>query len=462
MRAADSLYQLTRHVVEERRLTLDAKHRKVRAPPEHLRPPFPCCYTHHRPSSVAAAWLRQCQLMAMQFVLLKPLLAVVPLVLKLLGVAYDSMPPLINHHTLNWHSPKLYVMICQNVSVAVAFYGLLSFYHGTEKVCLYSLISHQAHSHKCIAVVQELAWCNPWPKFLCIKGVVFMTFWQGVTINLMASMGMVDERAGSQVQNLLICIEMLVASLAHFYIFPYQEWEAGYKEQEEMRKNVRMRDTMALSDFRTDVYRVVTPWSKEIGDESERGDISRGSIASHGSAAMLPPQEEEYQHQQQEEEEEEEEEEEDQLFRGVEDSSVAAPAKEFFDSDSTSIAPLERQSLLAPYISPNVTDGRRSSGSRRTYGAIPSHAEVTADGSFTENDGAMYLEDSWRGDDSWKKQRQQQPGIFFGSPPEPRARGFFDTPPPEEQPEQGWMQVSSPQPEGGGPLAGSRDDHAEV
>ena len=128
------LDQLTRHVVEERRLTQDAKHRKVKAPKEHLRPPFPCCYIHHRPSSVAAAWLRQCQLMGMQFVLLKPLLAVAPFVLKLLGLRYDELPPLIDHHALNWHSPKLYVMICQNVSVAVAFYGLLSFYHGTEKV----------------------------------------------------------------------------------------------------------------------------------------------------------------------------------------------------------------------------------------------------------------------------------------------------------------------------------------
>jgi len=54
------------------------------------------------------------------------------------------------------------------VSVALAFYGLMCFYHGTEK---------------------ELEWCNPWPKFLCIKGVVFATFWQSVAITIMSIMG---------------------------------------------------------------------------------------------------------------------------------------------------------------------------------------------------------------------------------------------------------------------------------
>ena len=63
--------------------------------------------------------------------------------------------------------------------MAVAFYALLSFFHGTQK---------------------DLEWCNPWPKFLCIKGVVFMTFWQGVCIQGMGIMGMVDEKSALQVR----------------------------------------------------------------------------------------------------------------------------------------------------------------------------------------------------------------------------------------------------------------------
>jgi hypothetical protein len=44
---------------------------------------------------------------------------------------------------------------------------------------------------------------------------------------------MVDEKSALQIQNLLICIEMLIASLLHFYIFPYHEWQDGYKREKE-------------------------------------------------------------------------------------------------------------------------------------------------------------------------------------------------------------------------------------
>lgn len=34
---------------------------------------------------------------------------------------------------MDWTSPKLYVLMVANISVSLAFYGLLSFYHTTEK-----------------------------------------------------------------------------------------------------------------------------------------------------------------------------------------------------------------------------------------------------------------------------------------------------------------------------------------
>lgn len=34
---------------------------------------------------------------------------------------------------INLFAPKLYIILAQNLSVCIAFYGLLKFYHGVEK-----------------------------------------------------------------------------------------------------------------------------------------------------------------------------------------------------------------------------------------------------------------------------------------------------------------------------------------
>jgi hypothetical protein len=253
------LQMLTRHVVEERREYLEASSaegdRSKVLPKEHIKPPCPCCYVRHKPSSVAAAWLYQCKLMAMQFVIMKPVLTALPVIIELFGIDYHGQP-LVRDGNLNFNAARVYIIILQNLSVAIAFYGLLSFYHGTEK---------------------ELAWCDPWPKFLCIKGVVFMTFWQGAALQAMSTTGWVDDRVSSQIQNLLICIEMLLASIAHFYIFPYQEWQEGYKRSRE--QSIAIRDTLALKDFYKDMRQMVTRWEPSSTDPSNSTDPSPNRLA---------------------------------------------------------------------------------------------------------------------------------------------------------------------------------------
>jgi NADH:ubiquinone oxidoreductase subunit K len=48
--------------------------------------------------------------------------------------------------------------------------------------------------------------------------ILFMTI--GMSI-----MGLVDEKNALAAQNILICIEMLLASIMHHLFFPYHEWE---------------------------------------------------------------------------------------------------------------------------------------------------------------------------------------------------------------------------------------------
>jgi len=88
----------------------------------------------------AEAVLDQCQLHAMQFVLLRPLTAIGWLISNQLVEPKQFLDPT---------TPQLYFTIVTNGSIFFAFRGLVRFYHATST---------------------NLAWCNPWPKFLCIKG----------------------------------------------------------------------------------------------------------------------------------------------------------------------------------------------------------------------------------------------------------------------------------------------------
>jgi len=185
----------------------------------------------------AEAVLDQCQMYAMQFVLLRPLTAIGWL------ISNQLVEPT---HFLDPTTPQLYITIITNGSIFFAFRGLVRFYHATRS---------------------NLAWCNPWPKFLCIKGVVFMTFWQRMMLSLIVNIGYAEkfdsqDQANDfimQAQNFLICLEMLFSAVAHCFVFSPEEWSEGYREKEEQRRRIsavdpaRFGDSVALGDFFNDV-----------------------------------------------------------------------------------------------------------------------------------------------------------------------------------------------------------------
>mmetsp|Transcript_32239 Transcript_32239/g.68227 ORF Transcript_32239/g.68227 Transcript_32239/m.68227 type:complete len:643 (-) Transcript_32239:91-2019(-) len=183
----------------------------------------------------AEAVLDQCQMYAMQFVLLRPLTAIGWLVSNQLVEPKQFLDPT---------TPQLYITIVTNCSIFFAFRGLVRFYHATRS---------------------NLAWCNPWPKFMCIKGVVFMTFWQRMMLSLIVNLAYADrfdsqEDANDFImrsQNFLICLEMLFSAVAHCFVFSTDEWAEGYREREEERRKradtQRFGDSVALGDFISDV-----------------------------------------------------------------------------------------------------------------------------------------------------------------------------------------------------------------
>ncbi len=208
---------------------------------DHLTPPFrlfPCCCKPHYEDdrALADAILTQCQAFTMQFVFWRPVTTIVNF---LLNKYHYNGPWADGPH--DWKAPQFWVTLIQNLSIFTAFAGLLKFYHAVDK---------------------DLEWCRPFAKFLCIKGVVFMTFWQGLAITVLAETtdvggGKSDEWAESA-QNFLICLEMLLFSIAHFYCFPVEEWQDGYQANYQKAK---FGETLALSDFFTDLKLVMAAGS---------------------------------------------------------------------------------------------------------------------------------------------------------------------------------------------------------
>jgi len=220
----------------------------------HLRPPIKFAFWTKRrifesPRHKAEAVLVQCQLFAMQFVFVRPLTSVALLIADAFKVS-----------RWDWHYPQLYINIIVNFSVFFAFTGLLKIYH---------------------AIRDELRWCHPFSKFLCIKGVVFMTFWQGFVISIIAQAlsrradveGNIDDdwdatEWSKRAQSFLICLEMFFFAIIHCFVFPAEEWEEDYKEKD-VKNKAKFGDNLALRDFFRDVKLVMKRSKKQRKKASE-------------------------------------------------------------------------------------------------------------------------------------------------------------------------------------------------
>lgn len=238
-------------------------------PPVSIRSFCACCCgapEFENDHAKARAVLLQCQVFAMQFVFWRPVTTIAKVVLK----KYDYYGPWGAEGPNDWRAPQFYIFLIQNLSIFTAFTGLLKFYH---------------------LVDEDLAWCRPFAKFLCIKGVVFMTFWQGLAISVlgetMNETGGNPEEWATKSQNFLICLEMLAFSLAHYYCFPVDEWKDGYKVN---YQKLHLGDSIALGDFFTDLKLVMTKSGSRkkkgkrlsLQDTVEEGDEENGDDATDG------------------------------------------------------------------------------------------------------------------------------------------------------------------------------------
>jgi len=171
-----------------------------------IRHPAPLCWLPPiRPGRQFLLW---CYRFILQYVLVKPLVSITAFVTYWYKV-YGS-------GDLDPNKGYLWLTIVENISISLAIYFLVLFYLVTK---------------------EELKPFEPVGKFLCIKAVVFFSFWQGTVISVLLYFKVIQGmgswsgiNVGRGLQDFIICIEMFILAIVYHYVFPYR----GFEDPEKM------------------------------------------------------------------------------------------------------------------------------------------------------------------------------------------------------------------------------------
>ncbi|CAL1582145.1 unnamed protein product [Knipowitschia caucasica] len=192
----------------------------------HL-PPLCCC----PPWPMGEVLLFRCKLGVLQYTVVRPVTTVIALICQLCGV-YDEA-------NFSFRNAWSYLVIINNISQLFAMYCLVLLYR---------------------ALKEELTPIRPVGKFLCVKLVVFVSFWQAVLIAILVKVGVISDKrtwdwesveaVATGLQDFIICIEMFLAAIAHHYTFSYKPYVQEAEEGSCFDSFMAMWD---FSDIREDV-----------------------------------------------------------------------------------------------------------------------------------------------------------------------------------------------------------------
>lgn len=164
---------------------------------------FPLCFLP--PCVGGTRFLHRCKHGILQYTVIRPCTTFLALFFQIIGVYGEG------HYSPRYAYP--YLLVINNLSQMTAMYCLVIFY---------------------TAYRLELAPMRPFSKFLCIKAVVFFSFFQGMIISILIEIGFITQAfipggidwnhsdIARNLQDFLICFEMLLAAIAHLFAFSHK------------------------------------------------------------------------------------------------------------------------------------------------------------------------------------------------------------------------------------------------
>ena len=164
----------------------------------------------------------------LQYAWLKPILSLAAIVMKATGTYQEGY--------IGVTSGYLWSGLVYNVSVTMSLYFLGLFW-----VCMH----------------RDLQPFRPVPKFLCIKLIIFASYWQGFFLSILVWLGAVTDdvkgytpdNLAAAIQDALICIEMPIFAVAHWYAFSWHDFANNNILSARMSLTHALRDSFGVRDL---------------------------------------------------------------------------------------------------------------------------------------------------------------------------------------------------------------------
>ncbi|OHF01484.1 hypothetical protein CORC01_03240 [Colletotrichum orchidophilum] len=200
----------------------------------------------------------------LQYAWLKPILALATVIMKATDTYQEGY--------IGVESGYLWSGIIYNISMTVSLYSLGLFW-----VCMH----------------HDLLPFRPVPKFLCIKLIIFASYWQGFFLSILVWLGAIPDNVegyspdnlAAAIQDALICIEMPAFAIAHWYAFSWHDFADNSVSSARMPVKFAFRDAFGVKDLIEDSketfkgdkygYRFFDSGDKIMAHEESRARLGR-------------------------------------------------------------------------------------------------------------------------------------------------------------------------------------------
>ena len=200
----------------------------------------------------------------LQYAWLKPILSLAAIIMKATGTYQEGY--------IGLKSGYFWSGIIYNISVTLSLYSLGLFW-----VCMND----------------DLKPFRPVPKFLCIKLIIFASYWQGFFLSILVWLGAIPDSVegytpdnlAAAIQDFLICIEMPGFAIAHWYAFSWHDFADNRIASARMPVRYAARDAFGIRDLIQDsketfsgdkyAYRIFDSGDKIMAHEASRSRLAR-------------------------------------------------------------------------------------------------------------------------------------------------------------------------------------------